>query len=445
MKKSLEYLEELKIDKNKAMVVATSGGVDSMVLLYMLKNNGYNVICAHVHHNLRKESDKEYEFIREYCINNEIIFEGYKIDSYKNGRFTEDEARKKRYEFLFSVLDKYGTDILLTAHHGDDLIESVLMRILRGSNLSGYKGFSKISKMNNYKVIRPLVFYTKKDIEGYASINNIPHVYDKSNESKKYTRNRIRLDILPLIKKENKDANLKFLEFSEEIRDASHCIDNIVKNEFNNNFKDNILHLDKFNELNIYIKKKELEYILFSIYKDNISLINKNHINNILNLISSDNKYINLPDSLIVSKEYDKLIFKFLSNNTIENYEYILNDHVIIKDYGEIKLIEDTKEKSNYVIKLNSRDIKLPLIVRNSNNGDLMKVKNMNGSKKVSRIFIDEKICKEERIGYPILTDSDNNILWIPGVKKSEFDCYNKDNYDIIIKYVKKEINDEKE
>ena len=150
MKESLDFLKKLNIDKN--VVLACSGGPDSMCLLHMLKNNGYNVICAHVNHNLRTVSEEEYKFVENYCKDNNIIFEGMKIQNYKNNKFTENEARKKRYDFFIDVLKKYNYKVLITAHHGDDLIETILMRIIRGSNLNGYKGFSKSSKFKNYLI-----------------------------------------------------------------------------------------------------------------------------------------------------------------------------------------------------------------------------------------------------------------------------------------------------
>ena len=207
MKESLDALKKLNIDKTKLIVVATSGGPDSMALLYMLKNDGYKLVCAHVNHNLRDESEEEYSFLENYCKDNNIIFEGMKIDSYKNNKFTENEARDKRYKFFETVLNKYNTDILLTAHHGDDLIETMLMRIIRGTNLDGVKGFTLVSKYNNFKIVRPLIYYTKNEIEKYVKNNNIPCRYDLTNNSKKYTRNRIRLELLPILKKENSDIH----------------------------------------------------------------------------------------------------------------------------------------------------------------------------------------------------------------------------------------------
>ena len=442
MKESLELLKKLNINKSEYLVVATSGGPDSMALLHMLKNENYKIICAHVNHNLRSESEEEYIFVENYCKDNNIIFEGMKIEGYKNNKFTESEAREKRYKYFESILKKYNSKYLLTAHHGDDLTETILMRIIRGTNLDGLKGFTVISKYKNFRIIRPLIYYTKDNIEKYIKDNNIPCCYDESNKSKKYTRNRIRLDILPILKKENTNIHKKFLYLSEELEENNAFINEVVNAAKNENYKDNVINLTLFNNLNNYIKKKELESILFDIYNDNINIINKKHIENILNLINSDKLgEIDLPKNIKVIKSYKTL--KFINTNKInnENYEYIFNNHIEIEGYGVIETIPNTKEKSNYVIKLNSKDIKLPLIVRTRQDSDYIEVKNMNGKKKINKIFIDEKIEKEIRNSYPIVTDSNNNILWIPGIKKSKYDCYNKEFYDIIIKYTKKEIN----
>ena len=444
MKESLKLLNNLNIDKSKHIVIATSGGPDSMALLYMLKNDDYNIICAHVNHSLRSESEEEYTFLENYCKNNKIIFEGMKISGYKNDKFTENEAREKRYEFFESILKKYNTDILLTAHHGDDLIETMLMRIIRGTNLDGLKGFSVISNYKDFKIIRPLIYYTKEEIEKYIKDNNIPCRYDLTNQSKKYTRNRIRLEILPILKKENKNIHKKFLELSSELDSNNKYINEVVNKLKSDNYKNNTINLKLFNTLNNYIKKKELESILFDIYKDSISLINKKHIESILKLISS-NKLgsIDLPNNIKVIKSYDILKISYY-NKEIKEYKYIFDDRIIIDNYGEISKIQDTKEKSNYVIKLDSKEITLPLIIRNKKDSDYIEVKNMNGKKKINKIMIDEKIEKDKRYSYPILTDSDDNVLWIPGIKKSKYDCYNKDFYDIIIKYKKKENSNEK-
>jgi len=202
-------------------------------------------------------------------------------------------------------------------------------------------------------------------------------------------------------------------------------------------YKENKLDINMFMELKKVIKIKVLESILFDIYKDEINIITKQHIEEILKVIDSTNKKIDLPNNIIVEKEYNNLIFKEKESLSTKSYKILLDKDLNLNELGKFEFIKDTTEKSNYVIKLNSKEITLPLIIRNKEEKDIMQVKNLNGTKKVKKIFIDEKIPTRIRNDYPILTDSNNTVLWIPGIKKSIYDCYNKDNYDIIIKYTR--------
>ena len=192
-----EFLKTLNIKKNETLIVAVSYGPDSMALLHHL-NKFYSknkIICAHVHHNHRKESDCEAKMLEEYCKNNNIIFEMMKIKNYKNDKFTEVEAREKRYKYFEELLKKYNSKYLFTAHHGDDLIETVLMKIVRGSTLKGYSGINLVSQRDNYFIVRPLLYMTKDQILSYCSENNINYAVDKSNNDIVYTRNRYRKNI----------------------------------------------------------------------------------------------------------------------------------------------------------------------------------------------------------------------------------------------------------
>ncbi len=142
-----KFIDSLNI-KSEYVVTAISGGPDSMFLLEVLKKYNFKIVVCHVHHNHRAESDNEALMVEEYCKKNNMIFEFMKIEEYTNNTFTEVEARELRYKFFDKVLKKYNSDILFTAHHGDDLIETVLMRLTRGSSLKGYAGFEPISKRN---------------------------------------------------------------------------------------------------------------------------------------------------------------------------------------------------------------------------------------------------------------------------------------------------------
>ena len=207
--------DNFQLHNNDCIVVGCSTGPDSMALLDMLLRvrNKYNLklIVAHVNHNIRKESYDEAKFLEGYCLDNNLIFESMIIEKYGDDNF-HNEARNIRYHFFEELIDKYNAQYLMTAHHGDDLIETILMRIVRGSNLSGYGGFREVVSYDNYTLVRPLIKYTKAELEEYDKINNVTYFVDSSNSMDKYTRNRFRKYVLPFLKREEEDVHLKFLK-----------------------------------------------------------------------------------------------------------------------------------------------------------------------------------------------------------------------------------------
>ena len=143
----LEYLkEEVKLKNGDSIVIGVSAGPDSMCLLYLLmelqKEIGFQIIVAHINHKVRIESDEEEEFLKEYVNSHHLIFKSIQINEYPRENF-HAYARKIRYEFYKDLIDRYHAKYLMTAHHGDDLIETVLMRLVRGSTLSGYHGMKR--------------------------------------------------------------------------------------------------------------------------------------------------------------------------------------------------------------------------------------------------------------------------------------------------------------
>ena len=425
---------------NDTIVCAISGGVDSMCLLDIVKRYKVNIICAHVNHNLRKESYEEYEFVKSYCEKNNIIFEGIVLDKIDNGNL-ESEFRNKRYEFFEKIINKYNAKYLLTAHHGDDLMETILMRIVRGSSIDGYSGFNKISKRNKYDILRPLIYLTKNDLYEYANSNEIEYREDKTNESDKYTRNRYRKYILPKLKEENKNVHKKFIKFSNELNESYNFINKYINNQIIKYYSNNKLNIEKVkNEDNIIIRKI-IYSVLKKIYNNDINLINDNNINEIVKIIKSNkpNLSVNLPKNIIVIKSYDEIEIK--NFESINDFKYEIKDEVKI-ELGVIKRIEETNLTNNYVCHLNSNNIKLPLYVRNRKQSDTIEILGLNGKKKIKDIFINEKIPKSIRDKYPIVVDSNDNIVWIPGLKKSKYDSLKTKNYDIILWYTKEEYNE---
>jgi len=435
MKEEQEKLSKLL--KNKTVIVSCSGGPDSMALLSIVNNikdtNNVKVIVAHVNHKVRKESDEEALMVEKYAKDNSDIFELYEINEYHDKANFHEDARKIRYAFLKDLKDKYKADYLLTAHHGDDLIETILMRITRGSNLKGYIGFKEESNWEGIKILRPLIRRTKKYLEEYDKENNIPYRIDKTNYSDDYTRNRYRNKIIPLLKEENENINLKYLKLSEEMNRYYEYVKEEALNSYNKIIdKENNIIISKL----IKLPKLQIECIISELIVkfqlEDYLPINDNLFSDMINILSSrkTNSIINLPNNYVFGKEYDKLIFKKITNN-VEAIDYVLD-----KDYsGEIFDIFYAKEfdKSNNTIALNSSEIKLPLKLRTKKDGDLIEVLNLKGKKKISDIFINAKINKDKRNSYPILVDSNDVVLWIPSVKKSKFAKEINEKYDIIL------------
>ena len=424
------------IKENETVITATSGGPDSMALLSLLiklsKTKKITIICAHVNHNLRKESQEEAIMVEKYANENNLIFEKMEINHYEGN--TENYARTQRYNFFEKLIKKYNATYLLTAHHGDDLTETILMRMVRGSSLKGYSGFQEITDKETYKIYRPLITKTKDELLNYVKTNNIPYAVDKTNFSEEYTRNRYRLNILPILKKENKSVHLKFLKFSETLKLYDDHINKEANEKLNKVYQNNNLNLKLFENEDELIKRKILYQILNNLYYKNISLITDNHVELILNIIESSrpNLKINLPSKVLVIKNYQNLYFT--QNTEIKPYSFTFKDKVILPN-NQILIKEETEDTSNYTIRLNSKELSLPLIVRTRQNGDKMEIKNLNGHKKIKDIFIDEKISETARNSWPILTDQNNQIIWLPGLKKSKFDKQKHENYDIIIRY----------
>lgn len=418
---------------NNYVVIGVSTGPDSMCLLDLLQKKTTKIVVCHINHNVRKESIEEEEYITKYCQDKNIILEKTTINNYQENNF-ENEARKKRYMFYEEILKKYNSKTLLLAHHGDDLIETILMKISRGSNLEGYAGIKEISNVKDYQIIRPLLKYTKEDIINYNKSNNIKYYNDSSNQSTNYTRNRYRLNILPLLKKEDKNIHKKYLKYSKTLIEYDDYIKREVKRNINNVYKDNIINIDNLNKLDTFLIKNILYNIMNNIYQNKNNIITDRHIQNIISLLNNTkpNIKIDLPNNKEIVKEYNKLIIKDKTSN-IKNYKIEFNDKIEIENLV-IEKTESEDDDSNSVCRLNTKDITLPLYIRNREDGDYIILKGSNKRKKIKEIFIEKKLPLNKRNNYPLLVDSNNNIIWIPNIKKSKFCNKKSENYDIIIR-----------
>lgn len=430
---------KIGLEPNDTIVVGVSGGPDSMALLYILnefkKKLDLKIVCAHVNHNKRVESEQEKIDLENYCKANNIIFEYIKITKWGDDNF-HNEARSVRYNFFEELVMNYGAKYLMTAHQGDDLIETILMRIVRGSTLKGYSGFSRIVDKGTYKIVRPLITVTKDEIMEFDKANGIKYAIDQSNNEDHYTRNRYRHTVLPFLKHEDPKVHKKFLKYSEILLEYSDYVDKEASKVFNKVFINGNLDIDKFNELDNIIQTKIIYTILEKIYGDDLLIIGAVHVELIFDLIKSNksNSIVHLPNNVIVIKSYNELSFSFDDDESSE-YEIEIDDRVNLPNGKIIEIVDESIDTSNYTIRLSSNEVKLPLYVRNRKDGDRIEVKGLNGTKKVKAIFIDEKIKISDRDSWPVVLDATDKIVWIPGLKKSKLDKKITEEYDIVMKY----------
>lgn len=438
MLETINYLNNLLVDGD-SIVLGLSGGPDSMCLLDILLkiNKKIKIIVAHINHNIRKDSKKEAEFIKNYCLDKNVVLETTVFS--KKGLdkdYNESELREMRYEYFEKLIKKHHANYLFTAHHGDDLIETILMRITRGSDLKGYAGFDLVTPKENYKIIKPLIYTTKEAIEKYNKDNKIPSVEDKTNKSSKYTRNRYRHNVLPFLKEENKDVHLKYLKFSQELNKYYNYVNSIVDKEMKKRYEKNTLDLQAITKVDDLILESTIKRILDINYPDNLYLVNDKHTEMIKSIIynKEPNLILNLPDNLIVKKRYEKLLFS-REKQMAKEYYLEIKDHTVLPDNHYIEFLKSSSETNNYCTRLNSKEINLPLYVRNRKAGDKMIIKNSKGSRKIKDILIDNKINIDKRDNIPIVVDGTGKIIWLPGLKKSKFDKAKTEEYDIILWY----------
>ena len=414
------------VNKDETLVVGVSSGMDSMALFFILLNNGYKVVVAHINHKRRIESDTEYEYLKDLCLKLNVPFEGYELNEEINSNFQE-VARYKRYEFYKEVCDKYETNKILLAHHADDEAETVLMRLIRGTSLRGYSGIKYISEVDNYKIIRPLLGVSKSDIKKYIDENNIKYFEDSSNSTDHYTRNVVRHNLVNVAK----DINPNFLSsvenYKEDMEDSFELIKEL-SDEFMAKYSEKsndkiIINRAEFNKLKQIIKKWVLVEAVNLISSDSLILTHERMTEIIgLSLKDVSGKTIELSDSIKVFLEYDKIILK--KGNTSSSISLEINDFGDY-DLGGGRVLKISQKyhllpnKNSYMLCYNDIKSVFPIFVKNKESGDKIKVNGI--TKKVSQILKDNKILKSERDNILVISNKDG-IFFIPGIIRKETD-----------------------
>lgn len=407
----------LKLNNSK-LVVAVSTGLDSMGLVFLLSSMRaeYNlkINVAHVNHKVREESKEEEEYIRAFCKANNLELDVLELDE-SVGNF-QSFAREKRYSFFHEILKRENADYLLLAHHGIDNIETILMRLIRGSNLRGYGGIYGVVDFYNYKILRPFINLKKADIEAYVKANNIKYFEDRTNKEDIYTRNRIRNNIIPLLFEEDKNVEAKFSEFSYIIENASLLVEakiNEIVSKFNFTKNSVSFKIDEFLVHNEFIQVE----VLFSLLKKyNLSKMN---ILELLDVIKSDKANIKVikDNEYTFIKEYDKISILYYTYKVLDtSIEITKEGKYNISDNIEIIV---TKRDSQMIQKSNGlwyNSNNLPLVARSRADGDRILLES--GYKKVKDLLIDLKVGIKKRDNIVVL-EKDGEVLALLGIRKS--------------------------
>ncbi len=422
-KKIKNFIQQNQLIIRQPIICAVSGGVDSVTLLHLLHKLGYSVVLAHVNHHKRIESEIEQEAMKALAKKLEIPFELCSYHYSHSDNF-HNEAHKARYDFFKSLCKKYNTDTIVTAHHLNDQLETILMKVMEGSNLYGYGGISVINSYDNIRIIRPLLCVSKKEILAYAENQKLVFYEDSSNGENTYLRNRIRHHIVPLIEEECEDIYDKVYQYSTQVKEAFHFLR--VQSIDYLKLSNNKIDIPRFNPLDIALRKDILSLLLEKY------AIRKNYrlIMDMLKSLDSfeGTKTLKLADGYVWIRSYDCAYITKLK----EEWNPISVSLGDVVEYGNrykfyfSKKIPTTNAK---YIKLWYNNLELPFIIRPKKDGDVIELSI--GNKKVNRIFIDYKVPAIQRKEIPIILNQKNEILWVYDLAKSDSVYKQKNTGDI--------------
>jgi tRNA(Ile)-lysidine synthase len=431
------------LEKGERLIVGVSAGVDSMVLLHLL--NTYreafdlSLIVAHVNHGLRpEESEKEAEFVQKESARLGLSFEygQFNVKEFQKlgGLSPQDAARRIRFHFFYHLLQKYHAQKIALGHHADDQVETVLIRLIRGSGLQGLKGMLPIREG---RVIRPLLEMWREEIQSYAIEKNISFLLDSSNLKNDYLRNRIRLTLIPLIEKEYQ-PNFKeiLLRTSNILREENDYLERAAETAFQKIVQEegNILSF-KFSEyqsLHQAIQWRFIKKILGRI-DDRGMLLGEEEWSEVQKILkelhqASASFLLGLPHGVWVEKRYDTVLLTKGEVKPIPPFEVELTSpgRTFIEEIGKEVVIEeaDRDEFKNYngppnTALMDCESLQFPLKMRNFRPGDRVHPLGVKGTQKLKNFFIDHKVPKFERPKVPLLI-SGEMIAWIVGYRINE-------------------------
>lgn len=413
LQKVKKYISDNRLLKDDAtLVVGLSGGADSMALLDVLTLLGYRCVAAHCNFHLRgEESDGDARFVRKWCKENDIEFTSIDFDTHQYAAdkkiSIEMAARELRYSWFEVVRKQFLADAIAVAHHKDDSVETVLLNLIRGTGISGLCGISP----KNGKVVRPLLCVSRNEIESYLQEREIPFRTDSTNHEDVYTRNYIRLNILPLMQKLNPSVSESIFRTSENVAESQ----KLYKKAVNSDIK-SVLHNDKIDieKLRQTVSPSSVLFEILSPLGFHPSVIGD--VNNSFDAISGK-QFFSPTHRLIKDRDYfliDKSD-KIPPENSVFHIDGAERE-IVNPVHLDIKFVQPPKtiEKDKNILYADADKLSFPLTLRKWQTGDWFIPFGMKGRKKLSDFFSDQKFNLKEKEETWILL-SGENVVWIVG------------------------------
>lgn len=422
-----------------SVLLAVSGGIDSMVLLHFLYHHyaqlGITISVAHVNHQLRgEEAEEDYLLVERVCRNYGIPFYGTSIPvgrlKIEEAGSTQMVARKYRYKFLQETMKEASCNVLVTAHHADDQLETVLQKLTRGVTNLAEAGIPIKRTFHDYYLVRPLINTRKDEIKEYAAANMVEYREDSSNKNTDYQRNKYRYFVTPVLKEENPQIHTNVQRLLTEAMEDEEYLQKEAKKSFDEmtrkSTEEIVLDNSLFYQLAMPLQRRVIQLILNYLYIDQPFVMQSKHVANILQLIRKPHPsgQVHLPEKWLVRKETNVTRFRRERNvtSTLDSQLQSLPfDQVVKWNNDRSFLLTYTSPASislpyHSFIKINlSQEDKL--YIRSRRPGDRLKVRGITGHKKVKSLMIDRKIPLHKRDEWPLLVTQDDKLLWVPGIQ----------------------------
>lgn len=464
--KQFEYTVENLIEETALftsrdrLLVACSGGVDSMALLHFLleyqKKYGVELVVAHVDHMLRGDvSAEDRKFVEAFCERHHLKCVSVAIQIKRiverEGGNMQAVCRQERYRFFEEQMKQNNCQYLVTAHHADDQLETMLMNLAKSPSAAGMQGIKLKRPFANGFVIRPFLQATKLEILDYLQNKGGAYREDSSNAKDSYTRNRIRHHILPLLKSENPKVSQHAVEISRQLEEDDRFLMTLADERFQQ-------IVSKTNEMCFELEIKELLsepvalqkrlilILLNYIYKDTNTAQSSILCLSILKLIQTQNgsAMLNLPQQMVAKREYGKLfIQKLQSHQELACQHITLNEWTEYEGYrvyiGDSSKHVTAQSGLGDVYYIEPSLLNFPIHIRPRKDGDRIHLSGMASAKRIARLLIDEKVPLAKRDSLPILVDGKNEVLAVLGIRVSNIFSKarrQEDDYIIIIQRV---------